>query len=67
MPEPTKQYLVDDEGNRIGIVLDIAEYHRLLDEAEELESIRAYDAAKAAGDEVIPLEEALAEIEQDGA
>jgi hypothetical protein len=63
----TKQYLVDDEGNRIGIVLDISEYQRLLDEVEELESIRAYDAAKAAGDEVIPLEQALAEIEQDRA
>jgi hypothetical protein len=30
---------------------------------EELESIRAYDAAKASGDEAIPFEQALQEIE----
>ncbi|HEX8421826.1 MAG TPA: hypothetical protein VF634_00345 [Pyrinomonadaceae bacterium] len=31
---------------------------------EELEAIRAYDAAKASNDETIPFEEAIAEIEQ---
>jgi hypothetical protein len=45
--------------------LDIEAYQRLLEELEELEAIRAYDAAKASGDEVLPLEQALAEIEQD--
>jgi hypothetical protein len=30
---------------------------------EELEAIRAYDAAKASGDEAVPLEQALAESE----
>jgi hypothetical protein len=30
---------------------------------ELLESIRAYDAAKASGDETIPFEQAIAEIE----
>jgi hypothetical protein len=30
---------------------------------EELEAIRAYDAAKASGDEAVPLEQALVEIE----
>jgi hypothetical protein len=32
---------------------------------EELESIRAYDAAKASGDEVIPFEQAVTEIERE--
>lgn len=50
--------------NPIGVVLDIADYRKLLEELEELESIRAYDAAKASGDEAIPLEQAVAEIEQ---
>jgi hypothetical protein len=35
----------------------------LLEELEELESIRAYDRAKAQADEVIPFEQAVAEIE----
>jgi hypothetical protein len=59
-----EQYLVDDNGNRIGVVLNMKDYHRLLQELEELESIRAYDAAKASGDEVVPFEQAVAEIER---
>ena len=47
------------------MLLDIEDYHRLLEELEELEAIRAYDAAKASDDEVLPLEQALAEIEKD--
>ena len=60
-----EQYLVDAEGNRIKVVLDLADYQRLLEELEELESLRAYDAAKAAEEEVIPFEQAIAEIERD--
>ena len=58
-----ERYLVDDNGNRIGVVLNIKDYQRLLQELEELDSIRAYDAAKSSGDEVIPFEQAVAEIE----
>jgi hypothetical protein len=35
-----------------------------LEELEELASIRAFGAAKAPGDEAIPFEQAVAEIEQ---
>jgi hypothetical protein len=59
-----ERYLVDDDGKRIGVVLDIKKYKRLLQALEELESIRAYDAAKASGGEAIPFEEAVAEIER---
>jgi hypothetical protein len=59
-----ERYVVDRNGQRIGVLLDIAEYHKLLEEVEELEAIRAYDAAKASGDEIIPFEQAVAEIEQ---
>jgi len=58
-----ERYLVDDNGNRIGVVLDIKDYHRLLQELEELDSICAYDVAKASGDEVVPFEQAITEIE----
>jgi hypothetical protein len=34
------------------------------EELEELEAIRAYDAAKSSREETIPLEQAIAEIEQ---
>ena len=59
-----ESFLIDDKGKQIGVILDIAKYRKLLEEIEELESIRAYDAAKAAKDEAIPFEQAISEIEQ---
>ena len=63
MPKFKENYVIDAQGNPVGVVLDIADYRKLLEELEELESIRAYDAAKASGDEVIPFEQAISEIE----
>ena len=59
-----ERYVVDERGERTGVLLDIAEYRKLLEELEELECIRAYDAAKASRGEVIPFEQAAAEIER---
>ena len=59
-----QRFVVDQEGRKVEVLLDIAEYHELLDAVEQLESIRAYDAAKASGDETVPFDEAVAEIEQ---
>lgn len=59
-----ENYVIDDQGNPIGVVLDIADYRKLLEDLEELESIRAYDAAKASGNEAIPFEQAVSEIER---
>jgi len=59
-----ERYVVDGSGQRVGVLLGIEEYSRLLEELEELESLRAYDAAKASRDEAIPLEQAISEIEQ---
>lgn len=42
-----ERYVVDEKGHRVGVLLDIGDYRRVLAELEELESIRAYDAAKA--------------------
>jgi hypothetical protein len=65
MLQPKERFIIDEKGQRIGVLLDIEDYQRLLEELEELEAIRAYDAAKASGDEVLPLEQALAELEKD--
>ena len=64
MKSADERYVVDEEGKRIGVILDIVEYRRILEELEELESIRAYDAAKASEDEAIPFPQAVNEIEQ---
>ncbi len=57
-------FIVDDKGNWTAIILDIAEYEKLMEEIEELEAIRAYDAAVVSGDEAIPFEQAANEIER---
>ena len=58
-----ERYVVDEQGNQVGVLLDIRGHRRILEELEELEAVRAYDAAKASGDEAIPFELAIEEIE----
>jgi len=62
------RYLTNEKGERIGVLLDIKEYERLIEELEELADIRVYDEAKAEiereGDEAIPLEQAMREIRE---
>jgi hypothetical protein len=58
-----EQFVVDESGNRTAVLLDIERYFELLEAQEELESIRAFDEAKASGDEAIPLSLAIKEIE----
>ena len=58
-------YVVDEKGDRVGVILAIDDYRKLLEGLEELESIKAYDAAKSSGDEAIPFDQAVREIEQD--
>jgi hypothetical protein len=43
---------------------DREEHAVLLQELEELKSLKAYDAAKSSRDQAIPLDQALAEIEE---
>ena len=64
MAMSAERFLVDEKGRRISVVLEIADYERMLEDLEELTAIRAYDAAKASGDEVIPFEQAIQEIER---
>ena len=59
-----ERFLVDEQERRVAVVLDVVDYEQLLAQIEELEAIRAYDAAKASRDEAIPLADALDEIER---
>lgn len=59
MPTVKERYLTDESGEPVSVVLDLTEYRKLLDQIEELESIRAYDAAKSSGETPIPFDEAL--------
>jgi hypothetical protein len=56
------QYVLNGRGKKVAVILSIAQYKRLLDKAEELWAIRAYDAAKTSGETPIPFEQALDKI-----
>ena len=59
-----ERYVVDENGNQVAVILDIVAYRKLLEELEELEAIRAYDAAKASGETALPFAQAILEIER---
>ena len=57
------EYIVDAEKHTKAVVIPIKEWDIILDEMEELDDIRAYDAAKAdKNDEVISFSQAIDEI-----
>ena len=59
-----EQYLTDRKGKQVGVFLDIRQYRRLLEQAEELDAIRAYDAAKASKEKPVAFERVVQELEQ---
>ena len=61
MPK-AKQFVTDENGVRVAVLLDIKEYEELLDDLEDLQAVREYEEAKASGEVPIPLEQALDEI-----
>jgi len=57
MMERAEGFVINRNGNRIGVFLSIEEYRKLLDELEKLEALRVDDGAKALGDVAISLEQ----------
>ena len=64
MSESNERFVVDENGTRVGVLLGIDDYTKLVEALEELESIRAYDAAKSSGDEAVSFDDAVRGIEQ---
>lgn len=63
MAHSPAKFVIDENGNRTGVLLDMETYRQMLDAQEELDDIRAYDEAKASGADAIPLKQALAELD----
>ncbi len=55
-----EKYLVDKEGNRIGVILSMQDYRSLINRLEELESF------KAAREEINIVDQILSEAAEDG-
>ena len=54
-----ENYLINNSGDKVAVMLSIKDYDKLLEAVEELEDIKAYDKAKAAKEPTIPLREAI--------
>ena len=63
MSTKKEQFVIDQSGNKTAVLMEVDRYAELLEAQEELESIRAYDDAKASSDEAIPFAQAVKEIE----
>ena len=63
MPGPKEKFIVNKRGRRVSVILDVRDYQEMLADLEELESIKAYDMAKASRDDAVPFEQAVEEIE----
>ena len=68
------QYIADENGKRVSVILPVEEHERMVGELEDFEDIlavQAYDRAKSeienGDDEVIPWEQAKKEIEEERA
>ncbi len=59
-----QQFIEDSQGKRIAVLMPIDQYNKMLEQLEEIDDIRSYDAAKAEEDEVIPFDQAVREIEE---
>jgi hypothetical protein len=63
------RYLTDENGKRIGVVLDIKEYERLLELEDEMEDVRRYGEAVAERErgesDAMPPEQAVRETSKE--
>ncbi len=58
------QFVTDDQGEKIAIILPIKAYNKMVDDLEELEDIKRYHAAKDSKQEFIDADQAFKEIEE---
>ncbi|MBD3243615.1 MAG: hypothetical protein GF331_23700 [Chitinivibrionales bacterium] len=65
MVKLNENFVIDKDGHKVGVFLDIKTYEKMLEELEELDDIRAYDEARASGDEAVPFDQAVKEIEKE--
>lgn len=57
------QYITDNKGNKLSVVLRMKDYEKMLEELEELDDIRLYDEAMADKEPSLPINEAFNLIE----
>ena len=57
------QYITDNTGKKISVVLPMKDFRTIMEELEELEDIKLYDEAQKSNEPSIPIDEAFEMIE----
>ncbi len=57
------QYITDQTGKKISVVLPVEDFEAILEELEELEDIKLYDESKKSQESSIPIDDAFRMIE----
>lgn len=57
------QYITDNKGNKLSVVLPMKDYKKIMKELEELEDIRLYDEALTSKESSLPIDKAFKLIE----
>ncbi len=57
------QFITDNDGNKLAVILPIKEYDKILNDLEELKDIHLYDKSKKGKLEFVEAEQAFDEIE----
>lgn len=57
------QFITDNTGKKISVVLPLKDFNAIMEELEELEDIKLFDEAKKANEPSIPIDDAFKMIE----
>lgn len=57
------QYITDNTGKKISVILPIKDFKSIMEELDELEDIKLFDKAKNSNEPSIPIDEAFRMIE----
>ena len=59
------QYITNDTGEKLAVILPINKYRKMIKDLEDLDDVKAYDAAKKDNTPSIPIDEAFEMIEKE--
>ena len=58
------QFITDDAGKKVAVIVPVKDYEKMLDDLDELETLKAYDAIKAGKTEFLPAANVFQNIEK---
>lgn len=53
------QFVTDDLGNKLAVILPIKTYNKMLEDLEDIEDVKLYDKVKSRKEEPIPFDDYL--------